>query len=59
MQKMNNNKNALVAIIRPNENCLSELGLLFEQNEISDIAQELSQGYPVVKKWSIMHLVNI
>lgn len=50
MQKMNNNKNALVAIIRPNENCLSELGLLFEQNEISDIAQELSQGYPVVKK---------
>ncbi len=52
MQKMNNNKNALVAVIRPNENCLSELGLLFEQSEVSEIAEELSQGYPVVRKVS-------
>lgn len=50
MQKINNNKNALVAIIRPNENCLSELNLLFNQKEVSEIAKELSNGYPVIKK---------
>lgn len=49
MQKMNNNENALVAVIRPNENCLSELKLLFTQSEIEEIVEELSQGYPVVR----------
>ena len=49
MQKMNNNKDSLVAVIRPNENCLSELDLLFSQNEIEEIVEELSQGYPVVR----------
>ena len=49
MKKLNNNKDSLVAVIRPNENCLSELKLLFSQNEIEDIVEELSQGYPVVR----------
>lgn len=50
MHKINNNEDALVAIIRPNENCLSELSLLFEQDEVSEVAQELSKGYPVVRQ---------
>lgn len=49
MQKMNNNNDSLVAVIRPNEGCLSELKLLFSQNEIEEIVDELSQGYPVVR----------
>lgn len=50
MHKINNNEDALVAIIRPNENCLSELSLLFEQDEVSEVAEELSKGYPVVRQ---------
>lgn len=50
MHKINNNEDALVAIIRPNENCLSELSLLFEQDEVSEVAHELSKGYPVVRQ---------
>lgn len=50
MRKMNNNENVLAAVIRPNENCLSELSLLFEQSEIEDIVDELSQGYPIVRQ---------
>ncbi|MCD7872263.1 MAG: hypothetical protein LUG21_02980 [Clostridiales bacterium] len=50
MRKMNNNKNRLLAVIRPNEKCLAELKLLFSQPEIDEIMQELSKGYPVVKE---------
>ena len=50
MRKLNNNVNGLVAVIRPNENCLSELKLLFSQSEINEIVEELSQGYPVIRE---------
>lgn len=50
MRKMNNKTDQLVAVIRPNENCLSELSLLFDQSEIEEIVEELSQGYPIVRE---------
>lgn len=50
MNKLSNNGKMLVAVIRPNENCLSELNLLFTQKEISEIADELSDGKPIIRK---------
>lgn len=50
MKKLNNNKNTLVAVIRPNENCLAELKKLFSHKETENIIEELSKGYPVVKE---------
>lgn len=50
MRRMNNNQNSLVAVIRPTQNCLSELNKLFSQMETEEIVDELSQGYPVVRK---------
>ncbi len=47
---LNNNTKSLVAIIRPNEKCMSELKLLFHSDEVKKITKELSKGYPVVKK---------
>ena len=49
MKKLNNNKTKLVAVIKPNEKCLSELNLLFNPSEIKDIVSELSKGYPVIR----------
>lgn len=47
--KINNNSKSYVAVIRPNEKCLSELDKLFTAREIADITNELSKGYPVLK----------
>lgn len=48
--KLNNNSVSLMAVIRPNEKCMSELDKLFDKNEISEITQELSKGYPIIRK---------
>ena len=48
--KLNNNSISLMAVIRPNEKCMSELDSLFDENEIKEITQELSKGYPIIKK---------
>jgi cell division protein FtsI/penicillin-binding protein 2 len=48
-EKLNNNTTSYVAIIRPNEKCLSELDLLFTDDEIKEITNELSNGYPIIK----------
>lgn len=48
--KLNNNSISLMAVIRPNEKCMSELDKLFDENQISEITKELSKGYPIVKK---------
>lgn len=50
MNKLNNNQKKLVAVIRPNEKCMSELNLLFTQKEIAEIAEELSDGKPIIKE---------
>ncbi len=47
--KLNNNKTYYAAVIRPNEKCLSELDKLFTADEIKEITEELSDGYPIVK----------
>lgn len=47
--KINNNDKSFVAVIRPNEKCLNELDKLFDENEIAEITDELSQGYPVIR----------
>lgn len=47
--KINNNSKVYVAVIRPNEKCLSELDKLFTPQETAEITQELSKGYPVMK----------
>lgn len=48
-KKINNNSKSYVAVIRPNEKCLSELDMLFNEQEIAEITSELSQGYPVTR----------
>lgn len=50
INKITNNELGYAAIIRPNEKCLSELELLFNKEEISQITSELSKGYPVIRK---------
>lgn len=50
MNKLNNNRKTLVAVIKPTQNCMNELNKLFTQKEIKEIAEELSNGKPVVKE---------
>lgn len=52
-KKLNNNKNTLVAVIKPNEKCLSELDLLFDKKEVQSIKKELEKGYPVIKQTDV------
>lgn len=47
--RLNNNSITYIAVIRPNEKCLSELDRLFDTDEISEITQELSKGYPITR----------
>lgn len=49
-EKLNNNTTTNVAIISPDEKCLSELELLFDADEIAEITEELSNGYPIIKE---------
>lgn len=46
---LTNYKNEYVAVIKPNEKCMSELPELFDQQEIKEITDELSNGYPVIR----------
>ncbi len=48
-EKLNNNTTSFVALIAPDEKCLSELELLFDSDEIAEITDELSDGYPIIK----------
>lgn len=48
-RKLNNNVKQYAAVIRPNEKALSELDLLFDDDEIKEITKELSYGYPVIR----------
>lgn len=50
LQKLTNKSESLAAVIRPNEKCLSELELLFDSTERREIIDELSQGYPMIRK---------
>ena len=49
-RRINNNSKSYVAVIRPNEKCLSELELLFDEDETAQITSELSLGYPVLRE---------
>lgn len=57
-QKMNNNKTAYAAVIRPNSKCLSELNKLFDYSQIKDITAELKKGYPIVRNVDSSHLTD-
>lgn len=48
--KITNKNNKYVAVIRPNEKCLSELEKLFSFKEIKEIKSELQKGYPVLRE---------
>lgn len=45
---LTNASDKYVAVIKPDEKCLSELSKLFTSAEIADITQELKSGYPIV-----------
>ncbi len=47
--KLNNKNKTPVAVIRPNEKCLSELDKLFSASEAEEITKELSKGYPITR----------
>lgn len=49
-KKLTNKSESLTAVIRPTEKCLSELELFFDSTEISEVIDELKQGYPVIRK---------
>lgn len=48
-EKLNNSSVTHIAVISPNEKCMSELDKLFSEDEIKDITDELSKGYPVTR----------
>ncbi len=48
MTPLNNNSKSLVAIVKPNEKALSELKLVFNEDKIKSITEELKKGYPVI-----------
>ncbi len=50
LNKLTNNDIGYIAVIRPNEKCLSELNLIFDKDECKEIKDELSKGYPLLKK---------
>lgn len=52
LNRLNNNETEYAAVIRPNEKCLNELQYLFSKQEVLEIRDELSKGYPVIKKVS-------
>lgn len=47
-EKLNNDLNGYVAVIRPNEKCIGELYKIFNYDKIQTIMKELSKGYPIV-----------
>lgn len=47
--RLNNNSKSYVAVIRPNEKCLRELERLYTPDEIKNITDELSKGYPIIR----------
>lgn len=48
-EKLNNNSVTHIAVIRPNEKCMAELDKLFTTEEIKEITEELSKGYPITR----------
>lgn len=49
LQRINNNKNKYVAVIRQTERDIAELYTLFDYNQRQEIINELKNGYPVVR----------
>lgn len=49
-ERLNNNTKSIIAIIRPNEKCMRELSLLFNDDSQKEITKELSKGNPVIRK---------
>lgn len=49
-EMLNNNTKSITAIIRPNEKCMRELSLLFNEDTQKEITRELSKGNPVIRK---------
>lgn len=48
--KATNNKPNYIAVIRPNQKCISELNKLFDSKETRSIIEELKKGYPLLKR---------
>lgn len=47
-EPLTNYQKEYVAVIKPNEKCLSELPKLFDRAQIKEITDTLSQGYPLI-----------
>ena len=47
---LTNASDRYVAVIKPDEKCLSELTRLFDAEAIADITRELKSGYPIVRE---------
>ena len=45
-KKLNNNKNTLVAVIKPNEKCLAELELLLKKTKFGKLKKNLKRVIP-------------
>jgi cell division protein FtsI/penicillin-binding protein 2 len=48
-EKINNNSQGFVAVLKPNERTLADLHNLFSSNEAYKISQELKKGYPIIQ----------
>lgn len=45
---LNNNSKSVYAVIKPNEKAMSEMKLLYSNEQIKVITDELKKGYPVI-----------
>ena len=48
-EKLTNNSEKFVAVLRPNERTVSDLHNLFSSDDVHNISNELKEGYPLVK----------
>ena len=49
-ERINNNTEKYVAVLKPNERTLADLHNLFSSSEINAITNELKKGYPIIKE---------
>ncbi len=57
-EKMTNNTEKYIAVLKPNTRTITDLHNLFSSSEISKITNELKQGYPIIKEVNKQKISN-
>ena len=48
--KLTDSTKSYVAIIKPDEKCISELNQFFDEDEIESVVEQLSKGFPIIRR---------